>query len=77
LRLDGVVSSAFNISRNLASEAINKGIVFVNSCRIMKTDASVKLGDKVVLRGKGKIIINDIIGTNKKGRTHITIKKYK
>ncbi len=77
LRLDGVVSSAFNISRNLASEAINKGIVFVNSLRIFKSDAPVKKGDKVVFRGKGKIVISDIIGTNKKGRTHITVKKYK
>lgn len=77
LRLDGVVSSAFNISRSLACEAINKGIVFVNSSQIMKNDAMLKPGDKVVLRGKGKIVIKDIIGTNKKGRIHIIIKKYK
>lgn len=77
LRLDGVVSSAFNISRGLASEAINKGIVFLNSCKAVKTDTLVKQGDKVVLRGKGKIIISEILGLNKKGRTHIIIKKYK
>ncbi len=77
LRLDAVVSSAFNISRTLASEAINKGIVFVNSSCIMKADASVKPGDKIVLRGRGKVVISEVIGINKKGRTHITIKKYK
>lgn len=77
LRLDGIVSSAFNISRNAACEAINKGIVFVNSSQIIKNDAALKPGDKVVLRGKGKIVIKEIIGINKKGRTHIIIKKYK
>lgn len=77
LRLDGVVASSFNISRNIAVEGINKGIVFVNSCCVLKPDALVKQGDKIVMRGKGKIIIKEIIGVNKKGRTHLTIKKYK
>lgn len=77
LRLDNIVSASFNLSRTLAVEAINKGIVFVNSVRAVKSDMLVKENDKVVLRGKGKIILSEIIGQNKKGRMHINIKKYR
>lgn len=77
LRLDNVVSASFNLSRTVSSEAINKGIVYVNSVRVMKSDMIVKLNDKVVLRGKGKIILSEIIGQNKKGRIHVNIKRYK
>lgn len=77
LRLDNIISASFNLSRTLSVDAINKGIVFVNSVRATKTDMPVKEKDKVVLRGKGKIILSEIIGQNKKGRTHVNIKRYK
>lgn len=76
LRLDNVVAAAFNLSRALAVEAINKGIVYVNSLQIQKIDTLLKAGDKVVLRGRGKIIIQEQTGQSKKGRLHINIKRY-
>lgn len=76
LRLDNIVSGGFNLSRGLSAEAIIKGVVFVNSRIAEKPDTPVKQGDKVVLRGKGKIILSEIIGENKKGRIHIKIKKF-
>lgn len=77
LRLDNIVASGFNISRTIACDAINKGIVYVNSARAVKHDMPVSEKDKIVFRGKGKIILSEIIGINKKGRVHITVKKYK
>ena len=76
LRLDNIVSAAFNLSRSVASEAINKGIVYVNSSQCLKNDFMLKQGDKIVLRGKGKAVLHEIIGENKKGRVHINIKRY-
>ena len=77
LRLDNVVSSAFNLSRTNSSLAIKSGVVYVNSLQILKNDYTVKEKDKIVLRGKGKVILDEIIGESKKGRIHINIKKFK
>ena len=76
LRLDNIVSAVFNLSRSTSAEAISKGIVFVNSSQCMKNDFMLKQGDKLVLRGKGKAVLDEIIGENKKGRLHINIKRY-
>ena len=76
LRLDCLVASAFKLSRTNAVNAINQGIVYVNSEQIYKSDYILKSGDKLVLRGKGKVIIDEIIRENKKGRLHLNIKRY-
>lgn len=76
LRLDCLVAAAFKLSRTNAVNAINQGIVYVNSEQILKNDYNLSEGDKLVLRGKGKIIIDEILRENKKGRIHINIKRY-
>lgn len=77
LRLDNIVSAAFNLSRSLSSQMIQNGAVYVNSLQILKTDYNIKEKDKIVLRGKGKVVVEEIIGESKKGRIHINIKKYR
>ncbi len=76
LRLDCLVASAFKLSRNNAVSAINQGVVYVNSEQILKPDYALNEGDKLVLRGKGKVIIDEIIRENKKGRLHLNLKRY-
>ena len=77
LRLDCVVAAAFSVSRASAVEAINKGIVYVDSVQIMKTDYMLSEKSKIVLRGKGKAVITEESGKSKKGRLHLTVKRYK
>ena len=77
LRLDNLLSSGFNMSRTKCAEAISKGIVYVNSLKALKPDMAVKQGDKIVIRGKGKIILTEIIGESRKGRININIKHFK
>lgn len=77
LRLDCIVAAAFNLSRGVASEAIKNGFVFVDSVQTFKTDINVKERSKIVLRGKGKVVLEEVIGESKKGRIHINLKKYK
>lgn len=77
LRLDSVVSSAFNLSRTNSSLAVKSGLVYVNSQQILKNDYTLNEKDKIVLRGKGKVVLEEIIGESKKGRIHINIKKFK
>lgn len=76
LRLDGVISAFFNLSRSAAAETVNKGLVYVNSSQCLKCDYAIKEGDKIVLRGKGKTVLTEIKGTSKKGKLKIEYKKY-
>ncbi|MBN7772203.1 RNA-binding protein [Clostridium aminobutyricum] len=76
LRIDNVVASAFRTSRGKAAEAITGGFVFLNGIQTDKTDKQVKEGDKLVLRGKGKVILQEIGGSTRKDRVFIILKKY-
>ncbi len=76
LRLDAFLASAFRSSRARAQEAIRQGLVFVNHAECLKPDKELEEGDIVVLRGKGKCVLEEIGGTSKKDRTFISIKKY-
>lgn len=76
LRLDNIVSSAFGLSRSKASEAISKGIVFVDHVQIMKSDHQIKEGDKIVLRGRGKACLKEIRGKSRKDRQYVVLEKY-
>ena len=62
--------------RRLATEAILAGGVFVNGVETTKPDMSLKGGEKIVLRGKGKAIYHGINGTSKKGKLYISVDKY-
>lgn len=76
-RLDCVVSSVVPLSREKSATMIKQGMVFVNSSEIQSVNHIVKAGDKISVRGKGKFIAEEFLGTTKKGRLKLTIKKYK
>lgn len=75
-RLDNAVSGAFGISRKAAVEAINRGLVFVNSVENKKPDFVLKGNEKLVLRGKGKAIYRGISGTSRRGKLYAEFDKY-
>lgn len=76
LRLDNVISSAFQLSRAKAAEAIRSGIVFVNSMQCEKPDMQIEEGSKLVLRGKGKAYLRNVGGKTRKDRIYIEIERY-
>lgn len=76
VRLDSVVSSAFRLSRGKAAEAVRKGLVSVDHAECIKPDAPVQDGSSIVLKGKGKAILEETGGESKKGRIRIVIKRY-
>jgi len=73
-RLDNMISSVFKLSRSNAALAINGGLVYINGQQVIKPDKPLHKGDKLVLRGKGKAILQDILGSTKKDKTVILIK---
>ena len=77
LRLDNVVASAFALSRAKAAEAINRGIVSVNSMEAMKVDMEIREGDKITVRGRGKAVLSETGGVSRKDRTRVTFDIYR
>ena len=75
-RIDAVIAFAFNMSRNDAALFISSGKVFVNSGEIISKSHTLKYGDIVSVRGKGRFIFDEIMSTTKKGRFYIKIRKY-
>ena len=76
LRLDCVVAAAYKLSRTAAETAIQSGLVYVNAVLCDKPDKRCAIGDKLVLRGKGKCLLLEQTGQSKKGRLHLTVRRY-
>ena len=76
LRLDSVVSSGFGLSRGKAALYIESGKTELDHLPCMKADKPVAEGDVISVRGLGKIRLEEISGTTKKGRTGIVISRF-
>mgnify|MGYP002082810212 CR=1 FL=1 len=75
-RLDAIISSACGISRETATDLIKGGKVKINHEEKTKASQMAKIGDLFSVKGKGRFILDESIGTTKKGRNRIVIKKY-
>ena len=76
LRLDGLVSSGFSISRGKAADYIAAGKCELNYAPCMKGDKQAAEGDVITVRGLGKIRLETIGGNTKKGRIAIEITRF-
>ena len=77
LRLDNIVSQAYNISRSKVVNIIESGYVQVNYEKIIRSSYTVDEGSKISVRTKGKFILSEIGCTTRKDKIRIKIKKYK
>lgn len=75
-RIDAVIDRIWGISRQGAAEAIHQKRLRVNYREIRKKDLSVKPGDIISFRGKGKAKVSDFVGVSKKGKQRIKIERY-
>ena len=76
LRLDAVLASGFSLSRSKAADFISAGRVAVNHRECIKGDRTVSQGDVLTCRGLGKCVIQEILGTSKKGRIMVVLERY-
>lgn len=76
LRLDSVISSGFRIGRSLAAQYVSAGKAAINGLPCEKPDKTVAEGDKISLRGMGKIKLRSVGGQTKKGRISVVIDRY-
>lgn len=76
MRLDSVCGECFGLSRTKAAEEIRKGTVSVNWLVCCDTSCEICGGDKISMRGKGKIEIVGVTGVSRKGRLFVDVLKY-
>ena len=76
LRLDSIVAAGFGLSRAKAASAVESGRAAINGLPCEKPDRLVAEGDKISVRGLGKIELAAVGGTTKKGRTGVVIRRY-
>lgn len=77
LRLDNFVAEIGKFSRNESSRLIESEQVSINCKTETRQSKILKEGDILIIRRKGKFIIDDVGNTNKKGKLVVIIKKYK
>lgn len=76
LRLDGIVSSGFSISRGKAADYISAGKCELNYTPCVKGDKQTTEGDVITIRGLGKIRLDTIGSNTKKGRIGVEITRF-
>ena len=76
LRLDSIVSELAHCSRTSANDIIVNQRVFINYENETKSSKFLKIGDVVVIRGKGKFIIKEIEGKTRKDKMVLLVEHY-
>jgi len=76
LRLDSIASSGFGTSRSRMADDIAAGKVKVNWQETKGAAQTVKVGDVISIRGRGRVEFCEISGNTKKGRIGIVLKRY-
>ena len=74
LRLDVIISSSFNLSRQDSLNLIKSGNVKVNWEPIYRPSKELQIGDVISVKGYGRCIFNSIEGVTKKDRIRGTIR---
>lgn len=76
LRIDNVISAAFKFSRSKSADLISGEKVYVNWGLVKNGSKSVVEGDKITLRGYGRVMVKEVIGTTKKDRIAVILSIY-
>lgn len=77
LRIDAVGAAGFGISRNKMVQCIKDERTEINWQPVKSTSQTVKVGDVISIRGRGRIEIKDMTGISRKGRTGLLMERYK
>ena len=75
-RLDSIIALAFHTSRSSMISYIEGGKVFVNGKNVVSNGYSLKDGDIISVRGKGKFQFGTIKNITKKNRYQVVLYKY-
>ena len=76
LRLDALVSRGFNAGRTEAAKWINGGIVSKNGVITTSADKQAAIGDRITVRGRGRMVLVEDKGVSRSGRKQILIERF-
>jgi photosystem II S4 domain protein len=77
LRLDAVAAAGYGVSRSKMAVEIKGQKVRLNWQPVSNPALPIKKGDVLSIRGRGRVVVEDILGTTKKGRQHILLVRYR
>ena len=77
LRLDAAVAAVTGLSREKAKSLILSGNAALNHLECHNISRTVGEKDVLTIRGKGKFVINGVLGETKKHRIRISIIHYR
>ncbi len=75
-RLDSLVAKVFNLSRSDAQSLIKRRLVFVDGRLVESVSYTPKVGEKVSVRGHGRLIYRGVSGSTARGRLAIIADVY-
>lgn len=76
LRADSIAAAGFGMSRSKAATEISAEKVKLNWQTVKNSSQSVKEGDILSMRGRGRLEVAEIRGQTKKGRIGVLLKRF-
>lgn len=76
LRLDAVAAAGFSTSRTKMAGEIDADKVKVNWQDAKSAAQTIKAGDIISMRGRGRVEVCEVLGQTKKGRISILLKRF-
>lgn len=76
MRLDAVAGAGFPASRTRLAQEIKVGRFRINGVAVDSPAAHVSPGDVIVCRGRGRLVVEEVAGATKRGRTCVVLTRY-
>lgn len=76
-RIDVVIAGIYHVSRSESLSFFEKGIVYVNGRLCLSNAKSLKEGDVVNIRGKGKFLYQGVNHITKKDKSRISVQLFR
>ena len=76
LRADSIAAAGFGMSRSKAAQEIAAEKIKLNWQTVKNASQSIKEGDILSLRGRGRLEVSEIRGQTKKGRVGVLLKRF-
>lgn len=75
-RLDAVIAKTYSLSREDAQMLIKRSLVFVNGKETVSSSHTPKVGDKISVRGHGRLVYRGFDSTSRKGKLNAIVSVY-
>ena len=76
-RLDSVIAKVYHLSRDDAQMLFRRSLVYVGGKECQSVSYTPKIGDKVTVRGYGRLVYNGVLSLSKKGKLNAEVLVYK